>query len=349
MPRIVPEAEKIARHRAFWERAEIDRPLLGTTIATFPSVSAVTADGILSPDDLDVDANVRELEAEWQAWGPVSGDAVWVANPLWAFPWHLALAGCPIKRDGENLWGLPFLETWDQVDRIQFDAANPWFVKLAEFVRALVKSSGGRYPVGAGQLMLGPVDMMMQARGQEALAVDLYDAPDQVRKLADRCLKLVIDATRAQQAITPLHQGGYAGTIRYVWAPGPLVESAEDISFMMSPALHREFVAPMHRALAREFPHTIIHLHSAQLHTVPSLLEVDEVAAVQVTPDFGEDMLQHLPVLASILERKPLILHGVMPVEAVRELMRELPHRGLCIFVRCDTPDDGARTLDSLL
>jgi len=349
MPRIVPETEKIARHRAFWQRADVDRPLLGTTIATFPSVSAVTADGILTPDDLDVETNVRELEAEWQAWSPVSGDAVWVANPLWAFPWHLAIAGCPIQRDGENLWGLPFIESWDQLERIAFSPDNPWFVKLTEFVRALVASSRGRYPIGSGQLMLGPVDMMMQARGQEALAVDLYDAPERVRELAARCTRLVVEATRAQQAITPRYMGGYAGTIRYVWAPGPLVESAEDISFMMSPSLHREFVAPMHRALAREFPYTIIHLHSAQLHTVPSLLEVDEVAAVQITPDFGEDMLKYLPILASILEKKPLILHGVMPVDSVHELMRRLPHRGLCIFVRCDTPDDGARTLDALI
>ncbi len=349
MPRVVPEAEKLERHRAFWARAEADRPLLGTTIATFPSVSAVTADGLLSPDDLDVDTNVRELEAEWEAWRDVSGDAMWVANPLWAFPWHLAIAGCPIQRDEENLWGLPFIESWDDVDRIRFDVANPWFRKLAEFVRALVESSRERYPVGAGQLMLGPVDMMMQARGQERLAVDLYDSPERVRLLAAPCTRLVIDAPRAQQAITPLHEGGYAGTIRYMWAPGPLVESAEDISFMMSPALHRKYVAPMHRALGREFSHTIIHLHSAQLHTVPSLLEVDEIAAVEVTPDFGEDMLQYLPALSAILERKPLLLHGVIPVDSARELMRRLPHRGLCLFFRCDTPEDGARTLDALL
>jgi hypothetical protein len=348
VPRVVPETEKLQRHRAFWSRAETDRPLLGATIATFPSVSAVTAHGILSPADLDVATNVRELEAEWDAWRDCSGDAVWVANPLWAFPWHLALAGCPIQRDDENLWGLPFLESWEDLERIRFDPANLWFRKLAEFVQALVTSSAGRYPVGAGQLMLGPVDMMMQSRGQERLAVDLYDNPEQVRALATKCTQLVIDATRAQQAITPLHQGGYAGTIRYVWAPGPLVESAEDISFMMSPSLHRKYVAPMHRALAREFSHTVIHLHSAQLHTVSSLLEVEEVAAVQITPDFGEDMLKYLPVMASILERKPLILHGVIPVDAVRELMRQLPHRGLCIFVRCDTPEDGARTLDAL-
>ena len=348
MPRVVATSEKLARHRAFWTRADTDRPMIGATIATFPSVSAVRADGILRPDDLDVQVNVRELEAEWEARRDVSGDALWVANPLWAFPWHLALAGCPIQRDDENLWGLPCIDDWDQLDTIKFDVNNPWFRKLAECIDALVTSSRGRYPIGVGQLMLGPVDMMMQARGQERLAVDLYDAPEMVRALGARCTQLVVDATRAQAALTPRCEGGYAGTIRYLWAPDLLVESAEDIAFMMSPSLHRQFVAPMHAALGREFSHAIVHLHSAQLHTVPSLLEVSEVAAIQVTPDFGEDMLKYLPILASILDRKPLIIHGLVPLDAAKELLRRLPSRGFALFLRCDTPEEAGQALDAL-
>ena len=349
MPKVTSDREKVARYRAFWRRAETDRPLIGATISTFPSVRAVRGDGILTPDDLEIAENLRELDEEWERWHEVTGDAIWVANPLWAFPWHLAMAGCPIKRDGDVLWALPALDDWSQLDDVRFDEANPWFRRLMEFTEALVEHGRGRYPVGVGQLMLGPVDMMMQLRGQERLALDLHDAPDAIAALGERCVRLCAEALDAQYAAVPAHLGGYAGTIRYFWAPGKLVETAEDVSFMMSPAAHRRFVVPLHRALGRRFPHMIVHLHSAQLHTALNLLEVEEVAAIQITPDFGADMLPHLPLMARILERKPLIVHGILPIPAVEEMMRSLPARGLCLFARCDSPEEAASLLDAVL
>jgi hypothetical protein len=130
---------------------------------------------------------------------------------------------------------------------------------------------------------------------------------------------------------------------------GDYVETAEDIAFMTSPALHREFVIPLHRTLSRRFPYTMVHLHSAQLHTVSNLLEVEEIAAIEITPDFGEDMVPKIPVLAQILERKPLLVHGVMTIPSARAIMRALPARGLALLFRCDTPDVATTVLDSIL
>jgi hypothetical protein len=350
VPKIVSDQEKIARFRAFWTRSQTDRPLIGATIATFPSVRAVRREaGLVEPDDLDIQENLKELDEEWAAWREVMGDAMFVANPLWAFPWHLAMAGCPIKRDADNLWALPALDDWKQLEGLRFDPNNRWFARHLEFTHALVKHAADRYPVGAGQLMLGPVDMMMQVRGQERLALDLYDSPEMVLALGQRCVDLCAGAIHALYAAVPTHLGGRAGTVRYFWAPGEFVETAEDISFMMSPALHRRFVAPLHRALSQRFPYTLVHLHSAQLHTVPALLAVEGIAAIQITPDFGEDMVPKIPILARILERKPLLVHGVMTVASAKEILRALPARGLALIFRCDTPADAASVLDSLL
>ena len=350
MPKVVSDQEKVARFRAFWTRAQTDRPLIGATIATFPSMRAVRREaGLVEPDDLDIQENLKELDEEWEAWREVMGDAMFVANPLWAFPWHLAMAGCPIERDADNLWALPVLEDWKQLEGLRFDPDNRWFRRHLEFTQALVRHAAGRYPVGAGNLMLGPVDMMMQVRGQERLALDLYDSPEMVLALGQRCVDLCAAAIHALYAAVPTHLGGRAGTIRYFWAPGEFVETAEDISFMTSPALHRRFVAPLHRALSQRFPYTLVHLHSAQLHTVPGLLEVEGISAIEITPDFGEDLVPKMSILARILERKPLLLHGVMTVASAKEIMRALPARGLALLFRCDTPAEAARVPDSLL
>ena len=349
MVKVLSDSEKVSRHRAFWQRGETDRPMIGTTIATMPSVRAVRGHGALSPDDLDIDENVKELEEEWEQWRELSGDALWCANPLWAFPWHSAIAGCPVDRNGDTLWAQPGLEDWSRLENVRFDRSNPWFQRLVQLIKAITEKSGGRYPVGLGHLMTGPVDLLMQLRGQEQLALDIYDHPDELAMLGQRCVDLCSEISEELFALVPTHLGGRVGTLRFLWAPGKMVETAEDLAFMMSLPVHRRFVVPLHRALGGRFPNTLLHLHSAQLHTVPNLLDIDEVAAIQISPDYGEDMLPYLPIMAQILERKPLIVHGIVPVPAAKELIRALPARGFALFCRCDSPVEAGAVLDALL
>ena len=273
---------------------------------------------------------------------------MWTANPLWAFPWYTAIAGCPVERDGDIVWALPALDDLGQLDRVRFDPANPWFCRLLEFTAALLEHGRGRYTVGMG-LAAAPGDLMMQLRGQDRLPLDLFDAPELVTALGECCVDFVANALDAHYAAVPRHLGGYAGTLRYFWAPDRLVESAEDLSFMLSPAMHRRFVVPLHRRLGRRYPHNIVHLHSAQLHTVATLLEVEEIAAIEITPDFGADMLPHLPTMAKILQRKPLLVHGIVSVDAAKEMIRTLPSCGFALFFRCDSPAEASATLDTVL
>ena len=348
MSGLIPET-KISRYRAFWQRAETDRALVGTTISTFPSVRAIRGEGILQPESIDIAEHLREQDEEWEQWREASGDAIWTALPLWAFPWHLAIAGSPVRLDGGNLWGLPALDDWTQLERVHFDPTNPWYLKYRQILLALVEHAAGRYPVGLGPLLYAPPDGAMQLRGQDRLAMDFYDAPERVELLIERLTALVADATDALYALTPSYGGGYAGSSRYFWAPGQLVEGAEDVTFMTSPELHWRFVVPAHRALGRRFSHYFVHLHSAQLHTVANLLEVEEIAALEVTPDYGEDLRPYLPLFGQILERKPLLLHGVISIESARELLRALPSRGLALFCRCNSPEEARTVLRALL
>ena len=348
MPRIVPDDEKKARYRAFWDRAETDRPLVGTTINPLPSIRAVRGEGVLSPEDLDIEENLRELDEEWEQWQGASGDVVWSASPLWAFHWLPAIAGCPNERSGETVWIQPGLDDWDRLESIRFDRGNQWYRRLMEFMDALVEHAAGRYPVAAPS-MADCADLVMHLRGAERLALDLHDSPDMVARLASNCVDLAASVIDAVYEVVPRHLGGYAGTIRFFWAPGEMVELGEDLSIMMSPAVHRQLVVPMHRAFGRRFPWNILHLHSGYLHTLPNVLEIEEIKAIEITPDFGADMVPFIPVMGQILERKPLIVHGVMTAEAVKEITRALPARGLCLFCRCDSPAQGAAILDSVL
>ena len=348
MAKVISDSEKVARYHAFWGRAETDRPLIGTTINPLPSIRAVRGEGKLKPEDLDIEENLQELDEEWEQWREASGDAVWSASPLWAFHWMTAIAGCPNERRGDTVWIKSVLEDWSHLSMVRFARGNPWFQRLIEFIHALVEHAAGRYPVAAPSLAVN-ADLLMHLRGTERLALDLYDSPEMVAALGERCVKLCASAIESVYEVIPPYLGGYAGTIRYFWAPGKIVEMGEDLSIMMSPAMHQRFVVPIHRAMASRFPYNILHIHSANLHTVPNVLDIEEVTAIEITPDFGADMLPHIPLMAQILERKPLIIHGVMTVAAIKEIIRVLPARGLCVFCRCDSASEGAAILDSLL
>ncbi|MCL5110709.1 MAG: hypothetical protein M1401_17970 [Chloroflexi bacterium] len=344
----IPDSEKTARYRAFWQRAETDRPLIGTTIATMPSVRAIRGEGMVRPEDMDVHECIKELEEEWEQWRDCGGDAIWSASPVWAFPWQAAMIGCPIMRDGENVWQGHVPGDWNEMERLRFDPANPWFRRLVELTTALKEHAAGHYPVGSGLLGATPSDLMMIFRGQERLAVDLYDSPEMVAKLAERSIQFCVDLMAQLLPLADRYLGGYTGTIRYFWAPEAMLETGEDLAFMMSPAAHRRFVVPIHRAFCRHYPCNILHLHSAQLHTVPNLLDVPEIRAIEITPDYGEDLLPYLGLMGQILERKPLIVHGIMTVPEMRAMLRVLPARGLALFCRCDRPEDARGVLTAL-
>ncbi|MDP3064642.1 MAG: hypothetical protein Q8O40_15775 [Chloroflexota bacterium] len=348
MPKVIPESEKLQRYRAFWERASTDRPLIGTTINPMPSIRSIAKEGLLAPKDLLLEESLKEMEEEWQQWGEASGDAVWSASPIWAFHWLTALAGCRNARRGDIVWIGEGLHDWAQLPGVRFDRENPWFQRLAEFMQALARQSAGRYAVASPQLGQ-PADLLMHIRGPEKLAADLYDCPDKVAALVERCVDLSASAVAAAYELVPKRLGGYAGTIRYFWAPGQIVEMSEDVTIIMSPASHRKWVAPIHKALGSRYPYNILHLHSCSLHTVDNVLEIEEVTAVEITPDFGADMRPHVPLLKRILERKPLLIHGVMDIEEMKDLRGALPARGLALFCRCSTPAEAEKVLDALL
>ena len=344
-----PDGEKIPRFRAFWQRAETDRPLIGTTIATMPSVRAIRGDGLLRPEDIDLVECLRELDEEWEQWRECGGDVIWSASPVWAFPWQTAMIGCPIRRDGENVWQGSAPGDWGKMERLRFNPSDPWFRRLVELTVSLKEHAAGRYPVGSALLGATPSDLMMIFRGQERLAIDLYDSPEMVDALAERSIRFCVDLMAQLFQLVDRYLGGYAGTIRYFWAPEAMLETGEDLAFMMSPTAHRRFVVPIHRAFCRHYPCSILHLHSAQLHTVPNLLEVPEIRTIEITPDYGEDLLPYLPLMGQILERKPLIVHGILTVPEMQEMMRVLPARGLALFCRCDSPAEAKAVLNALL
>jgi len=343
---------KLERQRAFSRRENHDRPVIGFTGSYFPTDTTRMlrqAGPHLTPQDVRVEAFVEDCEAQYAAWRDCTGDLFWTASPLPGFfRWLCGALGQPLSIRSDNIWGEPFLSDYAALAKLAPREDNPWLEALRRLTDALVARSAGRYPVAVAAL-LGPLSVLAELRSPTVLAADLYDHPDGVqeamRLLTEWWVKLV---TEHFQRLPQWHSG-YTNSTRYLWAPGPIVEFDEDSSFMFSSRAHQRVVMPHHRELVRHIKYAFIHLHSTQLHTLDNLLELDGLAAIELTPDYGASIPDLIPAIARVQAKKPVIVHGYLTAEEMRLVMERVPPEGVCLMSRRDTPEEAKRLQEEVL
>ncbi len=117
---------------------------------------------------------------------------------------------------------------------------------------------------------------------------------------------------------------------------------------MLSSRFHDEIVMPSHARVVQQVEYPYIHLHSTQLHTLDRLLEMEDLVAIELTPDHGASIPELIPTMAKIQANKPLIVHAFFSAEEMRMIVDRLPPEGLCVIGRADTPDEARRLRDAV-
>jgi hypothetical protein len=340
---------KLERQRAFWKRENHDRPVIGFTGSYFSTDTVALIgreQGRVEPDDIVVERILAYSDAQFEAWRDCTGDLFWPATQLYQFRWLAAAIGAPILTGGDSVWVEPFFEDYRDLEQIGFAEDNPWVRKLWELTDALVAHAAGRYPVAANEFM-SPLSALVDLRGNTEFAFDLYDRPDYVKRGLKRFTEVWSTFVIRQYERIPAWHGGYPSAQRYLWAPGRVIEFSEDPAFMLSPEFHQEIVMPSHQQVVQQVEYPYIHLHSTQLHTLDRLLTMDDLPAIEFTPDYGESIGDLIPTIAKIQARKPVIVHAFLSAEEMQMIIERVPPEGLCVISRAETPD-GARRLQDI-
>jgi hypothetical protein len=220
--------------------------------------------------------------------------------------------------------------------------------KLWELTDALVAHAAGRYPVAANEFM-SPLSALVDLRGNTEFAFDLYDRPDEVKRGLKKFTEVWSTFVTRQYERIPDWHGGYPSAQRTLWAPGRIIEFSEDPVFMLSLNFHQEIVMPSHQQVVQQVEYPYIHLHSTQLHTLDRLLAMDDLPAIEFTPDYGESIEDLIPIIAKIQAQKPVIVHAFLSAKEMQMIMGRVPPEGLCIISRAETPDDARRLQDLVL
>jgi len=140
-------AALLSRHRAFWQRSPVDRPLLSLPDPApwpplqipVPAGLRLPPEGYLAPDMLDPEAYHGQMIARWQGLGLTEGDQFRIMTACWYVPWLEAICGCPIwyVQDSGRMYAMSPGGEWEGVRNLRLAKGNPWLQKLREFCAVL--------------------------------------------------------------------------------------------------------------------------------------------------------------------------------------------------------------------
>jgi len=324
----------LERHEAFWNREEVDQPLVRLLPRERDPVRFDNMD--VYPDMLDVERVTPHIGERNIRKRLVQGGLLRTAPAFTRIPWMEAIIGCDIHAGAENaMWPEPALgPDYEGMDEIVPADDNPWLQKLLALTHALVEINDGSYVV-THTLMRGPSDMLSALLGDERMGLAFYDDPDKVDICLARAAEAFIKVANAQFEIIPLFHGGRTAWVYGLWGSGSVVRFQSDSSSQLSPRMYAERILPHDLKIMQAFDRTVIDLHSAgTLHIREKLMETEELDAISITLDryanapTVEDLL---PIFAEIMEAKSLLVFGEMTAAEADLLCTKLPARGLAI------------------
>ncbi|MBA4386691.1 MAG: hypothetical protein C0404_01850 [Verrucomicrobia bacterium] len=277
-------------YRSWWA-GELDRPLISITVNGYESNrpkakqpchgfqsfhgAGVAADEIV--DCWDYDLSTKKF----------LGDAFPCVWPNFGPGVLAAFTGCELRNAERTVWFHHPEEKELRDVHVKFNGESHWYRRIREIMVAAQKRWQGEVQVGMTDLG-GSLDVMASFRGSEPLLMDLYDHPEEIKRVSDeihRCWWQYFDLFTA--ALRPPNPGYTA------WTPIFSEESYYmlqcDFCYMIGPDMFDEFVKPELAASCRKLKHAFYHLDGiGELPHLDSLLSIPELAGVQWVPGAGQ-------------------------------------------------------------
>ncbi len=340
---------KIERYKAFWNRDEVDRPLVGFSFVGWHPLEYFSAckpwkvNDHITPEMLKPDEWLDDYEELLREGEDIDDDMLRGACPIQvAFPCFLAaILGCKIRVLPDNVIGEEQKLPWKEALQKRPDHGDPWFQKYIEFALALVERADGRYPVGHG-VELGPTDLHALLRGHNESIIDLVDDPDEAAELLMNLGHVFTDFFHETWKHLPLYHDGYFDAQYQLWAPGPIIRMQEDATAVFSPGLYRKLVQPVDRMIARQFAYNFIHLHSTSMFMLDAFLEIDELRCFEINIEpFNIPVSGMVKYFKMVQDAdRPLLIRGSLDRDEALLLMDSLDPRGLYLHIMPGSKED---------
>jgi len=272
--------DRVARQDAFWDCAVIDRPVVSITVPKaqpelpYPSKHHAT----IRERWMDVDYQAERALA-YVMNTDYLGDAIPHAMPNLGPEVFSAFFGCELEFGEYTSWSIPSLDSWDNLQSVQFSRDNIYWRKIVAMTDALLEVGRGIFYTGITDLQPGSV--IASLRDPHQLNLDMIDFPEEVKKL--------------QTYVTEVYKEVYdffcdkltaAGQLCSTWAG--IVSTKRwyvpsvDFSCMISPKMFEETFLPGVVAECRHYEASVYHLDGpGAIQHLDALLDIEELNAIQ--------------------------------------------------------------------
>jgi len=323
-----------------WWADELDRPVVGVTLLGRdpgrPQPKApildqpVCHDFSISPEDL-VDRLDYELSRN-----VFLGDAFpYVSMTGFGPGVAAAFLGANLDNSSGQVWFSPKERLPISEIHFEYDPDNIWLKRVKDICAAAMERWKGLVIVGMTDLG-GNLDILSTFRPSEKLLLDLYDSPDEVKRLAweshEAWHRFFNEINSVLQPVNP----GYTSWGR-IYSDRPCYMLQCDFCYMIGTEMFDEFVKPELAATCERLDRSFYHLDGiGQIPHLDSLLTIESLDGVQWVPGDGQPGGAHWPELYRRIHasgKKIQVMYGGFDaIDAIIEQIgsrRGLQHPGI--------------------
>lgn len=202
--------------------------------------------------------------------------------------------GGQAETDTNTVWFHPSEEQELADIDLHFSTASAWYQRIAAIYRAGIERWQGAVQMSMTDLG-GGLDLVSTFRPGEQLLLDLYDCPEEVKRVTWQVHEAwfrMFDSFN--QILQPVNPGYTAWTPIFSAKPYYMLQC--DFCYMIGPEMFREFVRPELAACCRRLANPFYHLDGpGQLPHLDYLLEIPELKGVQWVPGAGAPPVTEWP------------------------------------------------------
>lgn len=335
--------------QAFWAGEDIGRPLLGVFAPrtddsyVFPELQNGPwmggMESIADKDQAAIDNWWRDPEENYKRakyWFEntyFGAEAIPATYVNWGASAAAAFFGSRPHFNKTSVWYEQVIEDWDTWKWSFEEAANEWWNNIWQIIGYLNERANGEYLVGMPEFG-NAADNLSLMRGMDNLAIDCIEEPEAIGEAID-FMEAHWCALHEKIYQLTLHTNDGGGVLPWMslWAPGRIDQLACDFSTVISPDKFRELFVPDIRKLGSWTDYGMYHLDgkAAMRHHLDTLLEIDEIKAIEFTPGVGSDPTlteEYIPCYRKILASGKKLYLLAAPHE-VKPLCELLNSRGL--------------------
>lgn len=292
--------ERIKENSIAWWKGDLKRPLIQIAVPGHnPGRPAppLPQHGFTAFYDLSVPA--EDIVDRWDydlSCLKFLGDAFPVVFPNFGPGVLAAFMGAMLEAspDVSTCWFRPIKQAQITDLELRLDIDNVWLRRIMDICRAASERWEGLVQVSMTDLG-GNLDVVSSFRPGEELLLDLYDHPEDVKRVTWDAHEMWWRAfEQINQVISPPNPGYSAWAGVFSTEPHYMLQC--DFCYMIGPDMFDEFVKPELTASCKRLTHGFYHLDGpGQLPHLDSLLTIPDLKGVQWIPGSGAPDYRYWP------------------------------------------------------